>query len=266
MHGEGKRSFRLAAALRSCLLKMRAENLRLKEKVKALPGQPLRSALSAAQGWHEIWLWEEEARSLGAASSVAEGHSILVLPAFSTPEVCSTLHEYAVLKADGRGFTRIINDDIESEIKEPFDAIILKLFDFLEVQMPELSLALFGQHSVREMHIEFSVNEPALNVYAVGGKIGAHEDGFHLSFLLPTSPNDEFVGGGTGFWSDENYDHSNPGTQPPTMVLRPPPGTGIIFAGETIHSAHPVLSGIRSCFVATFNLFADANDLGQCWS
>jgi hypothetical protein len=69
--------------------------------------------------------------------------------------------------------------------------------------------------------------------------------------LVPLSdPERDFEGGGTGFWP-----HSEPrpeDVQAPT-VLRPPPGTALVFGGRCAkHCGLPVERGARVVFVASF--------------
>ncbi len=41
---------------------------------------------------------------------------------------------------------------------------------------------------------------------------------------------------------------------PPSLVMRPPPGTGLLWRGHLTHAGLPVTSGVRHVFVASFNL------------
>ena len=123
--------------------------------------------------------------------------------------------------------------------------------------------AAFGRSSeLGDMAFKFSGHEPMINVYEVGGKFEPHEDGHDLTVLVPlTSPNDHeqdacvegsgFDGGGTGFWADgvnaEEVDD-------PSVVLRPPAGTALLWRGHVMHAALPVTRGRRHAFVCSFNL------------
>jgi hypothetical protein len=49
----------------------------------------------------------------------------------------------------------------------------------------------------------------------------------------------EFDGGGTAFFSRHNR------TLQPNIVVRPPPGTAIVFCGGMRHAGEPVVEGTR---------------------
>ena len=75
--------------------------------------------------------------------------------------------------------------------------------------------------------------------------------------MIPLSPADDFEGGGTAFWDGEGARaakavSSHCHTQEPSLVLLPPPGTAILFAGNVYHAARPVVAGERIIFVASF--------------
>ena len=133
--------------------------------------------------------------------------------------------------------------------------------------------------------VEFAFREPAVNVYVAGGEFKPHVDGQALTVLVPlNAPGDDYLGGGTGFWwtppaSDqsgeelrEEEEDTRRGTtaprtaprpaarsstaardKPPTRVLRPPPGTAMVFDGQEVwHAGMPTESGTRVLFVASF--------------
>ena len=62
-----------------------------------------------------------------------------------------------------------------------------------------------------------------------------HKDRMALTVLLSLSPPTSFAGGGTGFWRDK----ANCG---PTAVLRPAPGTVLLWGGEVMHAGMPMES------------------------
>lgn len=93
----------------------------------------------------------------------------------------------------------------------------------------------------------------AINVYEADGYFGAHKDHLALTVLIPlTSPTSDFSGGGTGFWKGNREVDENPQT-PPDVVLKPPPGSALIFGGDVTHSGMPVEAGYRSVFVCSFS-------------
>lgn len=111
--------------------------------------------------------------------------------------------------------------------------------------------------SLRELYmmgeLEWSEGEPAINIYETEGYFGAHKDHLALTVLIPlTSPEDDFLGGGTAFWKGNRMVDENP-QEPPTTVLKPPPGSALIFGGDVTHAGMPVEAGYRSVFVCSFS-------------
>mmetsp|Transcript_7810 Transcript_7810/g.11942 ORF Transcript_7810/g.11942 Transcript_7810/m.11942 type:complete len:333 (+) Transcript_7810:38-1036(+) len=111
--------------------------------------------------------------------------------------------------------------------------------------------------SLRELYmmgeLEWSEGEPAINIYETEGYFGAHKDHLALTVLIPlTAPDDDFSGGGTAFWKGNREVDENP-QEPPTTVLKPPPGSALIFGGDVTHAGMPVESGYRSVFVCSFS-------------
>ena len=96
-----------------------------------------------------------------------------------------------------------------------------------------------------------------LNRYTAGGVFPPHQDGAALTVLVPLSTcNVDFQGGGTAFWSEAEV-----GKDPkaalgvsPSLVMKPPPGTGLFWRGHLTHAGLPVTTGCRHVFVASFNL------------
>jgi len=108
--------------------------------------------------------------------------------------------------------------------------------------------------------LRFAKGEPAINVYASGGAFKPHEDKEALTILVPLSEaSKDFDGGGTAFWSISDAGPGgsisvNEGTmQAPTLVLRPPAGTAIIFGGDVTHAGKACTGGRRCIFVASFS-------------
>lgn len=91
------------------------------------------------------------------------------------------------------------------------------------------------------------------SVYENGGYFGAHKDHLALTVLIPlTSPEDDFVGGGTGFWKGNRDVDENPANEP-DLILKPAAGSALIFGGDVTHAGMPVDSGYRSVFVCSFS-------------
>ena len=111
----------------------------------------------------------------------------------------------------------------------------------------------------------FSETEPAINVYYQEGCFLPHEDNCALTVLIPLSSpegvdgeDDGFVGGGTGFWPPELRRQSSrrPGDEfdaEPSIVLAPPAGTAMLFAGHVTHAGMQVDTGSRVVLVASFS-------------
>ena len=75
--------------------------------------------------------------------------------------------------------------------------------------------------------------------------------------LVPLSTSGrEFDGGGTAFWSEAlvGTDSKEAHNFPPSLVMRPPAGTGLFWRGHLTHAGLPVTSGVRHVFVASFDL------------
>ena len=98
---------------------------------------------------------------------------------------------------------------------------------------------------------------------ASGGFV-AHTDNQSLSVLIPCSdPHVDFGGGGTAFWTREHKEASTVEGVAPHLVVRPPPGTAILFGGDVLHSALEVTSGMRVAFVASFSRVEPEEDQGS---
>jgi hypothetical protein len=99
--------------------------------------------------------------------------------------------------------------------------------------------------------LAFAPLEPAVNIYWAGGAFKRHEDKQSLTLLVPLS--DGYEGGGTGFWTRERTGASHE----PAFVLRPSPGTALVWGGQVKHAGIPVISGERWVFVASFSPASD---------
>ena len=111
----------------------------------------------------------------------------------------------------------------------------------------------------------FTPQEPAVNRYAEGGSFDQHTDqeALTLNVLLATGT---FEGGGTGFWRDDapvaRVGPSEPGRErgetikqgPPTVILQPGAGVGVVFSGTVHHCGLPVVAGLRHVLVASFSI------------
>lgn len=170
--------------------------------------------------------------------------------------------------------------------------LLLRLFTLIELQLPALCEAKFGQKAeLQRMSRRFSPAEPAVNIYTVGGEFAPHTDKEHLTLLsalhsprppfticqlspaphlllsVPLDPPGAFEGGGTAFWSASHHppccegyvgsmaeENDRERWLPHDYVIRAPRGTAIIFGGDVTHAGLPVVAGKRHLFVMSFSL------------
>ena len=154
------------------------------------------------------------------------------------------------------------------EVQALCDELLQRTLTLVEAHFPAVA-ALLGHEPTKlqqQGRLVFSRGEPAINVYTCGGKFTPHEDCQTLTLLLPLSPPTDFCGGGTAFWSTAGSDlradftinsrarwsRAMEGAEP-SLVLRPPAGTGILFGGDVTHAGVEVDSGTRVVFVASFS-------------
>ena len=125
--------------------------------------------------------------------------------------------------------------------------------------LPDMSL-------LHHQELVFTPDEPAINVYNQGGEFEPHMDHHSLTILLVLSDEEDFTGGGTGFWPKANpksylgwpkgADHTSASANEtePLVVLAPPAGTALLWGQKVLHAGQPVLSGERCAMVASFSL------------
>lgn len=152
--------------------------------------------------------------------------------------------------------------------------ILLRALHTIDTQLPTLrSEFVPGEaHSLAHRFeadlLEYSSFEPAVNVYSAGGEFLPHKDHQALTVLVPLSGPDDFIGGGTGFWakSAEPEPEAEQAAQgwaqgasttfdvaAPSLVLTPPRGTAMLFAGHVSHAGMAVEGGTRVVLVASFS-------------
>ena len=227
-----------------------------------------------------------------AIESLARGESLILLPGVASEAQCLDLLAAATAAADReRAATRaplarrlankmvrlstaaaaagVTELDLEEGTQaeplagapaELIDAVLLRVLARIDSDLPQLAPALFaGPPSARKMRamhecggLEFSPREPAVNVYGRGGEFAPHQDHQALTVLVPLSPPSAFEGGGTGFWP-RGADERAARRAPPALVLRPPAGTALLFAGSVTHAGLPVRAGERAVLVASFS-------------
>ena len=163
---------------------------------------------------------------------------------------------------------------------------------FLPTLLPRFFGELDMRESIIHHHgLVFSAGEPAINLYTTGGHFDMHTDKQSLTILVPLSHARDgggavaaagegdpegcgsalspdavedavgFRGGGTAFFSrhvDADASSSDAaggsgGAAGPKLVVKPSPGTAIVFCGGMRHAGVPVLEGTRCVLVASFS-------------
>lgn len=99
-----------------------------------------------------------------------------------------------------------------------------------------------------------------INVYVKGGDFSPHEDSQSITMLVNLSERAQYEGGGTAFWSlsdrgqlGQNRGPPSGGLGRPTFVIKPPPGSALIFGGQVTHAGLAVHDGKRAVFVASLS-------------
>ena len=68
-----------------------------------------------------------------------------------------------------------------------------------------------------------------------------------------------FHSGGTGFWAGNRAVDENP-AKDPDLVLKPAPGSALLFGGDVTHAGMPVSVGIRSVLVCSLSTITPASN------
>ena len=203
-------------------------------------------------------------------SEGALGHSVFTIKAFATQTECQSL--IAASKRVLASYTRG-PDETHARERLPLvtkldQTLLLRLFHVLEVQLPDLCEAIFGQRDhLKGMARRFSPGEPAVNIYTAGGEFAPHTDKEHLTLLMPLDAPGAFSGGGTAFWSGSHHAPRPDGYVasieeegdrrlwlPHDHVIKALAGTAVIFGGSVTHAGLPVTAGTRHVFVMSFTL------------
>ena len=196
--------------------------------------------------------------------------SILLLPSLVTQSECATLiaaaeHFVATDAAEVASDVPLRRIECQPEgVNLDGDShalahvILARALWSMECLQPELAGALFPEaYDLGDLWFGFSGSEPTLNRYTRGGTFEAHQDGHALTVIVPLSTSGtDFGGGGTAFWSEATIgtDPCNAKGVEPSLVMRPPAGTGMFWRGHLTHAGLPVTYGTRHVFVAGFNL------------
>ena len=246
---------------------------------------PLSRKPLACAACTEHFLNANSAAAVDLSTSVAEGHSILLLHNHATSAEVEALRMEASNTAaaeslrpatdktrpwwslqEVRGRMRLpIEHAFGEATRNRCDQLLVRAVTTLHTHAPKLVPILFEDRLdaanattlIHDEKVIFSPREPAINVYTERGRFKPHKDHEVLTVLVPLSAPDAFDGGGTCFWSLDQLDK---GVSPlekfmtsPRLVLTPPPGTAIVFAGCITHAARAVKGGERCVLVASFS-------------
>lgn len=157
-----------------------------------------------------------------------------------------------------------IDDAMPKVASELVDVILERVLTFLDSNniCPSLKMKLFFDGAdttkstiaglFRDDKLDYSIREPAINVYeAPHGQFVMHKDHHALSIVIPLSdPKKDFHGGGTAFW---NQSHPIDGMDRPSIVLKPKPGTALLWGGRVSHKGMLISEGTRVVIVASFS-------------
>lgn len=153
-----------------------------------------------------------------------------------------------------------LEDALPKRVSEMLDTALERAFTYLDSEVcSSVKTTLFGDDAntsiaqlFRDNRLEYSIREPAINVYeAPQGHFAMHKDHHALSILINLSdPKTDFEGGGTAFWSQS---HPMEGMDRPSLVLKPPPGTAMLWGGRVSHKGLHITEGTRVVFVASFS-------------
>ena len=230
--------------------------------------QPNARVEASGPSWNEKFISPTASRTRTVVEAVERGHSVVLLHGLATPTECAALRSEAsafAIKQRDKMHPDAHPEYIRMPVMEMLgaqgqgrcDGLLLRALAALDETLPALVPTLLGDcvadrstilHSPR---LQFSMNEPAMNVYRAGGFFTPHQDHQSFTVLMPLSDRGDYGGGGTAFWAAEDGQAADRAT-PPALVLTPPPGTAIIFGGVVTHAGLPVTSGERIVFVASF--------------
>jgi hypothetical protein len=237
----------------------------------------------------EHWLCED-ARDAAAspADAIRQSDCVLVLPDVVSSEECATIARAASLAAAEvretrvpasglpadahQGMIRLLTqpagaraqvagvphaEPLPDAISRLCDEILVRVAQIIDKSLPSIPSSLFGGGDATLLcdlllsdKLTFSSREPGVNVYAAGGQFMPHKDHQALTVLIPLSDPGSFTGGGTSFWSQ---DARGPRVEGPSITLRPPAGSVMLFGGHVTHAGVAVDEGERVVYVASFS-------------
>lgn len=250
-------------------------------QASALPAQ-MKSDSDVPFSWTEFWLdgsnSGSQSRSRDLAENIDRGALVIELAGVASPAECQLIVDAATecCAAAGRSSaakTRLPTiaaaqraasawggagngqDPLPEAADAKSEEIFRRVLAIVDEHLPSLATALFAggaasNGSLATRHaagtLEFASREPAVNVYQKEGQFLAHKDHQSLTILLSLSSPTSFTGGGTGFWHGDAEGE-------PVAVLRPAPGTVLLWGGDVMHAGMLVESGTRCVYVCSFS-------------
>lgn len=190
------------------------------------------------------------------------------------------LSEFTSNNPRSEGRVRVPIGELPPQTARLFDSLLGRVFSIVDDEMPSVAAlfahgyniegaraptassapALDASVSLSSLHasdgLEFSSREPAINLYrSRGAEFHAHTDRQTLTVLIPLTSPDTYEGGGTGFWApdDDEVPRYGQPTSRPAVVLRPPPGSALLYGGRVTHAGMPMETGCRVIFLASFS-------------
>ena len=240
-------------------------------------GEPsLKLRLESLEDGSSSWTFEPaafEVVAIGTGCIPLLHNAVLIAPAVLTPAECDELmlaadrwlavgEEMDCLRGDDEHepLRRVRVSRMDAHARATVEGMLKhRVFALIERHLPATTRALFGDAALCDTAIRFAAAEPVVSVYTAGGGLYPHEDLEALSVLIPLSPPDAYMGGGTSFWPDGCARHPNghpncgTPTAAPSCVLKPPRGSAMLYGGGLLHEAAEVSSGIRHVFVCSFS-------------
>uniref|UniRef100_A0A7S3V368 Prolyl 4-hydroxylase alpha subunit domain-containing protein n=1 Tax=Aplanochytrium stocchinoi TaxID=215587 RepID=A0A7S3V368_9STRA len=213
---------------------------------------------------------------LGERSEPIRFNSVLLIPNLLTKGECAQLiqdveQEHLRLSENGPtqdkgkgtlqssvGTERYMIKNLSEKTRCLFDIVLRdRLLPLISAELPDVEDMIWCFSMIEpvkgavlgDMWYKFSSQEPSINRYANGGDFKEHTDGYALTLNILLSVDDDFTGGGTEFWREDES------SAEPTLRLEPTcAGTGVIFNGQVKHAGRAVIEGVRHLLVASFNV------------
>jgi hypothetical protein len=191
------------------------------------------------------------------------------MPGLLTEAECESivLDTGRILRENGKRGVKTENwasfSSFTPECQEIIDRLLRQhVLTFIESRLPEVAERLFRRNSQSNaasspasvptgMPMSFYWDEPVAIKYIAGNRLAPHEDMRELTIVIPLNPMESFplVGGGTRFWLAGTTPDGENG-----VLVKPPPGSGIIFNGDITHSGNSVYEGTRYVLMTSINL------------